>query len=90
MSMTMALCDDRRAQTWTRSLVLDLQVLQFFTAGLLHLALVAVVFAVGATNLRGRHESEDEERTLTRTNTDSRLQDVVDSYRAVLLFMNVP
>lgn len=69
MSMAMVLCDDRRAQTWTRSLVLDLQVLLFLTAGLLHLALVAVVFAVGPTNLRGRHESEGEERTLTRTNT---------------------
>lgn len=51
MSMAMALCDDRRAQTWTRSLVLDLQVLLLLTAGLLHLALIAVVFAVGATNL---------------------------------------
>lgn len=65
MSMAMALCDDvGHAQTWTRSLVLDLQVLLFFTARFLHLALVAVVFAVGATNLRGRHESVSEENIL--------------------------
>lgn len=49
------------ARTWTRSLVLDLQVLLLLTAGFLHLALVAVVFAVGAANLRGRHESANEE-----------------------------
>lgn len=61
MSMAMALCDDRRAQTWTRSLVLDLQVLLLLTAGLLHLALVAVVLAVGATNLRGKRKSDHEE-----------------------------
>lgn len=59
MSMAMALCDDvGHAQTWARSLVLDLQVLLFFTAGFLHLALVAVVFAVRATNLQGKRKSE--------------------------------
>lgn len=61
MSMAMATCDGvGHAQTWTRSLALDLQVLLFFTAGFLHLALVAVVFAVRAANLRGKHESESE------------------------------
>lgn len=58
MSMAMALGDGRHAQTWTRSLVLDLQVLLFLTAGLLHLALVAVVFAVGAANLQRKHQSQ--------------------------------
>lgn len=45
--------------TWAGSLILDQQVLLFLTPGLLQLALVAVIFAVGATNL-GKESQEVE------------------------------
>lgn len=63
MSMTMSLgegasghCNGIRAErcdvpTCTGSLILNQQVLLFLTSGLLQLTLVAVVFAVRATNL---------------------------------------
>lgn len=44
--------------TCTGSLILNQQVFLFLTSGLLQLALVAVVFAIWATNLRESHEDD--------------------------------
>lgn len=46
------ICEWCRVQTCTRSLILNRQVLLFLTNGLLQLALVVVVFAIGAANLQ--------------------------------------
>lgn len=73
MSATMRLdegalvhCNDidsewRNVPTCTGSLILNQQVLSFLTSGLLQLALVAVVFPIGTTNLqKERHKAESE------------------------------
>lgn len=49
-------CKWCRVPTCTGSLILNQQVLLFLTSGLLQLALVAVVFAVGAANLQERQD----------------------------------
>lgn len=51
----------RNVPTCTGSLILNQQVLSFLTSGLLQLALVAVVFPIGTTNLqKERHKAESE------------------------------
>ena len=47
-------CEWCNAPTCTRSLILNQQVLLILTSGLLQLTLVAVVFAIWATNLQNR------------------------------------
>lgn len=58
-------CKWFRVPTCTGSLILNQQVLLFLTSGLLQLALVAIVFAVGATNLQESQEKEDENTELS-------------------------
>lgn len=53
-------CKRCRVPTCTGSLILNQQVLLFLTSGLLQLALVAVVFAVGATNLQESQKDDDD------------------------------
>lgn len=54
-------CKWCRVPTCTGSLILNQQVLLFLTSGLLQLALVAVVFAVRATNLQESQEDNDDD-----------------------------
>lgn len=70
MSMVMSLVEGASAHcedinggwchvpTCTGSLILNRQVFLFLTSGLLQLALVAVVFAIWATNLQESHEDD--------------------------------
>lgn len=52
-------CKQCRVPTCTGSLILNQQVLLFLTSGLLQLALVAVVFAIRATNLQESQREDD-------------------------------
>lgn len=54
-------CKWCRVPTCTGSLILNQQVLLFLTSGLLQLALIAVVVAVGATNLQEWQEQGDDD-----------------------------
>lgn len=59
-----ARCSECRAPTCAGSLILNQQVLLFVTSGLLQHALVAVVFAVRATNLQeSQGENDDDDDT---------------------------
>lgn len=55
-----ARCSECRVPTCARSLILNQQVLLFVTSGLLQHALVAVVFAVSATNLQESQGGNDD------------------------------